>query len=125
MDSSVFIGTWWAIVPPLVAIVLAFITKEVYSSLFIGIVLGGLLYGQFNPWISVTSIFTVMKDNMDINILIFDVMLGMIIVLLEKSGGSAAYGRWASGCWGPSGCCWPRWPWRGQATSCFPTGAPG
>lgn len=97
MDSSVFIGTWWAIVPPLVAIVLAFITKEVYSSLFIGIVLGGLLYGQFNPWISVTSIFTVMKDNMDINILIFDVMLGMIIVLLEKSGGSAAYGRWASG----------------------------
>ena len=50
MDGSMFIGTWWALVPPLLAIVLAFITKEVYSSLFIGVAVGAMLYSGFNPW---------------------------------------------------------------------------
>ena len=95
MENSVFIGTAWSLLPPVIAIVLAFITKEVYSSLLIGIISGALLYGQFNPWISFESIFTVMTENIDLNILIFLVMLGMIVILLQKSGGSAAYGRWA------------------------------
>ncbi|MBQ6967933.1 MAG: Na+/H+ antiporter NhaC family protein [Lachnospiraceae bacterium] len=96
MENSVFIGTIWSLLPPVIAIVLAFITKEVYSSLFIGIITGALLYGQFNPWISFESIFTVMTENIDLNILIFLVMLGMIVILMQKSGGSAAYGRWAA-----------------------------
>ena len=87
MENSVFIGTIWSLLPPVIAIVLAFITKEVYSSLFIGIITGALLYGQFNPWISFESIFTVMTENIDLNILIFLVMLGMIVILMQKSGG--------------------------------------
>ena len=96
MENSIFIGTIWSLLPPVIAIVLAFITKEVYSSLFIGIITGALLYGQFNPWISFESIFTIMTENIDLNILIFLVMLGMIVILMQKSGGSAAYGRWAA-----------------------------
>jgi Na+/H+ antiporter NhaC len=95
MDSSMFIGTWWSLVPPLLAIILAFITKEVYSSLFIGGVVGALLYTGFQPWDAFVSYFEIMKDSMNLNILIFDVLLGMIIVLMSKSGGSAAYGNWA------------------------------
>ncbi len=96
MENSVFIGTAWSLLPPIIAIVLAFVTKEVYSSLFVGIISGALLYSQFNPWISFTSIFTVMTENIDLNILIFLVMLGMIVILMQKSGGSAAYGRFAA-----------------------------
>lgn len=96
MDSSMFIGTAWSLVPPLLAIILAFITKEVYSSLFIGILVGALLYSGFVPWTAFTSLFDIMKSSMNLNILIFDVLLGMIIVLMSKSGGSAAYGKWAS-----------------------------
>lgn len=95
MDGSMFVGTWWSLVPPLLAILLAFITKEVYSSLFIGIGVGALLYTGFHPWNAITSLFEIMKSSMNLNILIFDVMLGMIIVLMAKSGGSAAYGNWA------------------------------
>lgn len=95
MDPSMFIGTWWSLVPPLLAIVLALVTKEVYSSLFIGVAAGALLYAGFHPWNAFTSLFTIMKDSMNLNILIFDVLLGMIIVLMSKSGGSAAYGKWA------------------------------
>lgn len=95
MDGSMFIGTWWALVPPLLAIVLAFVTKEVYSSLFLGVAVGALLYGGFHPWQSFVSFFDIMKNSMNLNILIFDVLLGMIIVLMAKSGGSAAYGKWA------------------------------
>lgn len=90
-----FIGTWWALIPPLLAIILAFITKEVYSSLFIGVVVGALLYSGFHPWDSFVNFFEIMKNSMNLNILIFDVLLGMIIVLMAKSGGSAAYGKWA------------------------------
>ena len=95
MDGSMFIGTWWSLVPPLLAIVLALVTKEVYSSLFIGVVMGALLYTGFHPWNAFVAFFDIMKNSMNLNILIFDVLLGMIIVLMSKSGGSAAYGKWA------------------------------
>lgn len=95
MDASMFIGTWWSLVPPLLAIVLALVTKEVYSSLFIGVAAGALLYTGFHPWNAFVAFFDIMKSSMNLNILIFDVLLGMIIVLMSKSGGSAAYGKWA------------------------------
>lgn len=89
-------GTWWSLVPPIVAILLAFITKEVYSSLFCGVLLGALFTAGFQPWGTFETLFTTMTDSMDLNIIIFDVLLGMIIVLMQKSGGSAAYGNWAT-----------------------------
>ena len=95
MDGSIFIGTWWSLVPPLLAIMLALVTKEVYSSLFIGVAMGALLYTGFHPWNAFVALFDIMKNSMNLNILIFDVLLGMIIVLMSKSGGSAAYGKWA------------------------------
>ncbi len=95
MDGSFFIGTWWALLPPVLAIVLALVTKEVYSSLFIGVAVGALMYTGFHPWLALNALVEIMTDSMDINILIFDVLLGMIIVLMTKSGGSAAYGNWA------------------------------
>lgn len=95
MEGSMFIGTWWSLVPPLLAIVLALVTKEVYSSLFIGVAMGALLYTGFHPWNAFVAFFDIMKNSMNLNILIFDVLLGMIIVLMSKSGGSAAYGKWA------------------------------
>ncbi len=95
MDGSIFVGTAWSLLPPILAIVLALITKEVYSSLFLGVAVGALMYTGFQPWDAFVTFFDVMKNNMNLNILIFDVLLGMIIVLMAKSGGSAAYGRWA------------------------------
>ena len=95
MDGSMFIGTWWSLVPPLLAIVLALVTKEVYSSLFIGVAVGAFLYTGFHPWDAFVAFFEIMKGSMNLNILIFDVLLGMIIVLMARSGGSAAYGNWA------------------------------
>lgn len=95
MDGSIFIGTAWALLPPLLAIVLALVTKEVYSSLFLGVALGALLCTGFHPWNAFVTLFDIMKSSMNLNILIFDVLLGMIIVLMSKSGGSAAYGNWA------------------------------
>ncbi len=90
-----FIGTWWSLVPPLLAIVLAFVTKEVYSSLFLGVAVGAVLYAGFQPWEAFTSFFEIMKSSMNLNILIFDVLLGMIIVLMAISGGLSSYGNWA------------------------------
>ncbi|MGN1315050.1 MAG: Na+/H+ antiporter NhaC family protein [Lachnospiraceae bacterium] len=95
MDGSMFIGTVWSLLPPILAIVLALITKEVYSSLFLGVAVGAVMYTGFHPWESFITFFDVMKSSMNLNILIFDILLGMIIVLMAKSGGSAAYGRWA------------------------------
>lgn len=89
-------GTWWSLVPPVVAILLALITKEVYSSLFVGVLLGALFTAGFQPWGTFETLFTTMTGSMDLNIIIFDVLLGMIIVLMQKSGGSAAYGNWAT-----------------------------
>ena len=89
-------GTWWSIVPPIVAIVLALITKEVYVSLFCGVLLGALFTAGFHHWATFETLFNTMTDSMNLNIIIFDVLLGMIIVLMSQSGGSAAYGNWAS-----------------------------
>ena len=75
-------GTWWSIVPPIVAIVLALITKEVYVSLFCGVLLGALFTAGFQPWATFETLFNTMTDSMNLNIIIFDVLLGMIIVLM-------------------------------------------
>ena len=95
MEGTMFVGTAWSLLPPILAIVLALVTKEVYSSLFLGVAVGAAMYAGFNPWDTFNTFFDVMKNNMNLNILIFDILLGMIIVLMAKSGGSAAYGRWA------------------------------
>ena len=99
-------ATVWALVPPVVAIVLALITKEVYSSLFVGIVIGGLFYGNaFQPGFSaersVLHIFEdglvgVLSDSDNVGILIFLVVLGVMVSMMNKAGGSAAFGEWAS-----------------------------
>ncbi len=95
-----FIGTFWSLVPPLVAIILALITKEVYMSLFIGIATGALLYAKFSPIGALNAVFDVMTGELgnsyNIGILIFLVFLGIIVALMTKAGGSAAYGEWAN-----------------------------
>lgn len=97
---SKFYGTPLALLPPLIAIVLALITKEVYSSLFIGIIVGALLFTNFSIVCTLESIFQVMTeyvgDPWNLGILIFLVMLGIIVGLITKSRGSAAYGNWAT-----------------------------
>ena len=102
--TSKMYATAWSLVPPLVAIILALITKEVYSSLFIGIVVGGLFYANFSPKLTYLTIFTditdggmlaKLSDSDNVGILIFLVILGIMVALMNKAGGSAAYGRWA------------------------------
>ena len=94
-----FVGTVWALLPPVIAIVLALITKEVYMSLFIGVVTGALLYTNFSPVGTIEAIFEVMMeklgDSWNVGILIFLVFLGIIVALMTRAGGSAAYGKWA------------------------------
>jgi Na+/H+ antiporter NhaC len=97
-------ATAWALLPPVVAIALALITKEVYSSLFVGIIVGALLYGNFNLEIMVNTMFFnesggmvyKLADSWNVGILIFLVMLGTLVALMNKAGGSAAFGKWAS-----------------------------
>lgn len=94
-------ATFWALVPPLVAIALALITKEVYSSLFIGILVGALFYSGFSFEGTVLHIFnggiiSVLSDAYNVGILVFLVILGIMVCLMNKAGGSAAFGRWAS-----------------------------
>ena len=93
-------ATLWALLPPIIAIALALITKEVYSSLFIGILSGALLYSGGNVWGMVTGTFDMMismlSDPWNVGILVFLVVLGMLVSLINRSGGSAAYGRWAA-----------------------------
>ena len=94
-------ATFWGLVPPLVAIVLALITKEVYSSLFIGILVGGLFYSGFSFEGTVNHIFQngfigVLSDSYNVGILVFLVILGAMVSMMNKAGGSAAFGRWAS-----------------------------
>ena len=93
-------GTAWALLPPLVAIILALITKEVYSSLFIGILLGGCLATSFHPIAVLETtlndgFFAALSDTWNIGILMFLVILGVFVALLNKSGGSHASGEWA------------------------------
>lgn len=94
-------GTFWSLVPPLVAIVLALITKEVYSSLFVGILVGALFYSGFSFEGTITHILnggliTVLSDSYNVGILIFLVVLGAMVALMNRAGGSAAFGEWAS-----------------------------
>ncbi len=97
---SPFLNTFWALVPPIIAIILALITKEVYSSLFIGIAAGALLLNNFHLENSMNRLFTggfivSVTDAYNIGILVFLVLLGMMVALMNKAGGSAAFGRWA------------------------------
>ncbi|MBQ6010116.1 MAG: Na+/H+ antiporter NhaC family protein [Kiritimatiellae bacterium] len=94
-------GTCWAIFPPLLAILLALVTKEVYSSLFIGIVAGGLLYSGFSFEGTVTHVFSdgfvkSMANPYNVGILAFIVLLGALVAMMNKTGGSTAFGRWAA-----------------------------
>lgn len=94
-------ASFWALVPPVVAIVLALITKEVYSSLFVGIVIGGLFWSGFSFENTVLHVFQdgivgVLTDSYNMGILVFLVILGIMVCMMNKAGGSAAFGRWAS-----------------------------
>ena len=97
-ETNPFISTFWSLVPPLVAIVLALITKEVYSSLFVGIVVGALFYNNFNV---VGTIDTMTQAGLidavagTAGIFVFLVLLGVMVALINRAGGSAAFGRWA------------------------------
>ena len=99
--QSIVYSTIWSLAPPVIAIVLALITKEVYSSLFIGIISGALLYANFNSVNAFDAIFSEgfissLADGWNVGILIFLVVLGTIVCLMNKAGGSAAYGKWAA-----------------------------
>ncbi|MGN0361284.1 MAG: Na+/H+ antiporter NhaC family protein [Bilifractor sp.] len=92
--------TAWALLPPLIAIVLALITKEVYSSLFFGVLAGGLLFSGFTFQGTLNHVFSdgiisVLSDSYNVGILVFLVILGMLVALMNRAGGSAAFGEWA------------------------------
>ncbi len=94
-------ATIWSLLPPLIAIVLALITKEVYSSLFVGILAGGLLYANFGFEGTVTHVISTgfigsLSDSYNVGILVFLVMLGALVAMMNHAGGSAAFGRWAT-----------------------------
>lgn len=97
-------STPWALLPPVIAIALALITKEVYSSLFTGIVVGALLYGNFNLELTLNTFLfqseggmvSKLSDSWNVGILIFLVILGILVALMNKVGGSAAFGLWAA-----------------------------
>ena len=93
-------GTFWALVPPIVAIVLALITKETYTSLFVGILVGALFVGGFNPVASLDTMVNdgfigAIADGWNAGIFMFLVLLGIMVALVNAAGGSAAFGRWA------------------------------
>ncbi len=95
-------STFWALVPPIVAIGLALLTKEVYSSLFVGILMGGILYSGLNFEMTIVHIFEdgiigVLSDSYNVGILVFLVILGAMVSLMNKAGGSAAFGQFAAG----------------------------
>ena len=90
------VGTFWAFVPAIVAIALALITKQVYLSLFVGIFTGAMLYCAGNPITSLETTYQVMSEQIDVSILVFLVVLGILVILMQKSGGSKAYGEWMS-----------------------------
>ena len=100
VECNKFYTTFWALVPPIVAITLALITKEVYSSLFVGILMGGILWAKFNFENTIVHVVNdgfvaSIADSWDAGILLFLVVLGIIGVLVLKSGGTKAYGEWA------------------------------
>ena len=101
--ATPFAGTFWSLLPPIVAIVLALISKEVYSSLFLGCLVGALLVSNFRPWETLVQlvegdngIVTTVSDSGNIAIIVFLVVLGIMVDLMNKTGGSEAFGRWAT-----------------------------
>ena len=82
--------------PPIIAILLALLTKEVYLSLFAGCALGALLVAEFHPWVAFDTLFNTMIDSVGFSILMFMILLGMIVMLMQESGGTRAYGEWAA-----------------------------
>ena len=99
--ASPFIHTFWSLLPAIIAIALALITKEVYTSLFVGIIAGGLLYSNFSFEGTINHAFNngivaSLSDSYNVGILVFLVVLGIIVTLMNRAGGSAAFGRWAS-----------------------------
>ena len=82
--------------PPIIAILLALLTKEVYLSLFAGCALGALLVAEFHPWLAFDTLFNTMINSVDFSILMFMILLGMIVMLMQESGGTRAYGEWAA-----------------------------
>ena len=100
--ATPFAGTFWSLLPPIVAIVLALISKEVYSSLFLGCLVGALLVSNYKPWETLVQlvegdngIVTTVSDAGNIAIIVFLVVLGIMVDLMNKTGGSEAFGRWA------------------------------
>ncbi len=94
-------ASFWSLIPPVVAIVLALITKEVYSSLFVGILIGGVFYSGFTFERTITHVFQdgiigSLSDAYNVGILVFLVLLGILVCMMNQAGGSAAFGRWAS-----------------------------
>ena len=101
-SETPFAGTFWSLLPPIVAIVLALISKEVYSSLFLGCLVGALLVSNYQPWETLVQlvegdngIVTTVSDAGNIAIIVFLVVLGIMVDLMNKTGGSEAFGRWA------------------------------
>ncbi len=99
-SPSRFYNSFWSLLPPIIAIALALITKEVYSSLFLGILVGGLLYSNFAFEATILHVFNdgivaSVTDSYNMGILIFLIILGSMVCLMNKAGGSAAFGRWA------------------------------
>ena len=101
--TTPFAGTFWSLLPPIVAIVLALISKEVYSSLFLGCLVGALLVSNYAPWETLVQlvegdngIVTTVSDSGNIAIIVFLVVLGIMVDLMNKTGGSEAFGRWAT-----------------------------
>ncbi|MCR5698305.1 MAG: Na+/H+ antiporter NhaC family protein, partial [Treponemataceae bacterium] len=99
------IGTFWSLVPAIIAIVLALLTKEVYSSLFVGILIGAVFYAAsavggftfagFSTHLFQDGLIAQLSDSYNVGILVFLVVLGIMVSLMNKAGGSAAFGRWA------------------------------
>lgn len=101
ISGGPFVNTAWSLFPPLVAISLALATKEVYSSLFLGVVVGGVLYSNFSFEGTLIHVFndgivSVLSDTYNVGILVFLVILGILVSLMNKAGGSSAFGKWAS-----------------------------
>ena len=94
------VGTFFSLLPPIIAITLALITKEVYSSLFIGILTGGVLYAGFSfsgvmKHVFVDGMVAQISDAWNVGILVFLVILGTMVIMMNRAGGSAAFGRWS------------------------------
>lgn len=94
-------NTYWALTPPIIAISLSLITKEVYSSLFLGMLTGAMLNVDFNPEGGLNQLFqngiiSVLSDKWNVGILVFLVILGTMVQMMNRAGGSAAFGAWAS-----------------------------